>query len=219
MQRAGGVFLIWDEIAKLWRFATDFSSWKATNWQSQTKELSRRLGKGLEGSGGWKRASAQGWPRAPRCAPQHLSSSFEACKLPSVASGSWDRWVCNSWGSSGQEGWKWDGEPSPRCLSSAGWCEPVGNIWRPCGIWQQSLLLWHFLWWKEDQSNSLPSSCSALLGGNSIIRLPAQALRQGATTQSPKLTSPAPGKLPLPSFTLSYFFYYWEKENSLHRLV
>ena len=38
----------------------------------------------------------------------------------------------------------------------------------------------------------------------------------GCYSTAPKLTSP--GKHPLPSFTVS-FFYYWEKKNSLHHLL
>lgn len=73
--------------------------WEPGSEVPDKRALSRRLGRSLEGSGGRERLSAQGWP-------QHLSSSFEAWKLPGAATAAGQMGLpgSDSWGGRGQQG-------------------------------------------------------------------------------------------------------------------
>lgn len=115
-QSIGGIFQ--SEILKWCLSALGFSSLQATKWRSQTE---KRPG----GERGLHEGIAQGWP-------QHLSSSFEAWKLPSV--GQMGLLGSDSWGGRGQEGWKRAGQPSPRCRGTFGVHVASGSSARFSGI-------------------------------------------------------------------------------------
>lgn len=191
---------------KLSLFAVDFSSREATSCWSQTKELSRRLGKGPEASGGWKSVSAQGWPKGP----PHLSSVFEGSKLPSAA--------CGTDGSATAEGAQGRRDESdtasPPLRASA--ARAGVSRWGTFGVHvaSGSGVCFSGISSGERKSKAIRFQAAALLRGSSIVFLPAPALRQGAAAQPPKLTCTAPGKHPLPSFT-ALFFFNTEKRKTL----
>lgn len=143
-QKQSMVGIFQNEIPEWCLFALGFSSLQATKWRSQREERP-----GAER--GLQEGFAQGWP-------QHLSSSFEAWKLPST-------------GTDGAAGQRQLGGQRAEGMKASWAALPSlpGNIWCPCGIWQQYSLLWHFLWWKEEQSNLLPGGCFAQLQGSSRV--------------------------------------------------
>lgn len=106
------------------------------------KEPLQGAGERAEGSRGWKRLLLRGGPRVP-APPSTWPPLSAACELPSTALAPGTDGAATAEGAQGRRN---ENETRSPPLCRGGCCEPVGNIWCPCGIWQQSLLLWHFLW-------------------------------------------------------------------------
>lgn len=157
-------------------------------------------GKGWRQAGAGKGLLLRGGQRAP----QHLPSAFEGSKLPSAA--------CRTDGSAtaeGAQGRRDESETASPPLRAAAARASV-SWWGTFGVHvaSGSRVCFSGISFGERKSKAICFQAAAPLRGNSIIFLPAPALRQGAAAQPPKLTSPAPGKHPLPSFTPSFFFFF-----------